>query len=179
MATINFPTSPTDGQVFTDGDHTWVFSSVGAGGPGAWKLQAQTVTGPTGPTGATGAVGATGPTGAASTVTGPTGAAGQWNTAQTIDAKTASYTAVSSDAGELITMDVATANNFTVNTSTALSAGQRIDIVQIGNGQTTIVATSVTINATPSLKLRAKYSAATLICLSSNNYVLVGDLATP
>ena len=174
MATINFPTSPTDGQVFTDGDHTWVWSSS----TGAWKLQAQTVTGPTGPTGATGAVGATGPTGAASNVTGPTGAAGQWNTAQTIDAKTASYTAASSDAGELITMDVATANNFTVNTSTALSAGQRIDIVQIGNGQTTVVASSVTINATPSLKLRAKYSAATLICLSSNNYVLVGDLAT-
>jgi hypothetical protein len=65
MATINFPSSPTDGQVFTDGDHTWVFSSTGAGGPGAWKLEAQTVTGPTGPTG---------PTGAASTVTGPTGA---------------------------------------------------------------------------------------------------------
>ena len=181
MATINFPTSPTDGQVFSDGDHTWVFSSVGAGGPGAWKLQAQTVTGPTGPTGATGSVGATGSTGptGAQGSTGPTGAAGQWNTAQTIDAKTASYTAANSDAGELITMDVATANNFTVNTSTALSAGQRIDIVQIGNGQTTIVATSVTINATPSLKLRAKYSAATLICLSSNNYVLVGDLATP
>ena len=67
MAIINFPTSPTDGQVFTDGDHTWIFSSTGAGGPGAWKLQAQTVTGPTGPTG---------PTGAASTVTGPTGATG-------------------------------------------------------------------------------------------------------
>ena len=82
MATINFPTSPTDGQVFTAGDHTWVFSSTGAGGPGAWKLQAQTVTGPTGPTGPTGLTGPTGPTGAtgatgaASTVTGPTGATG-------------------------------------------------------------------------------------------------------
>ena len=56
MATINFPTSPTDGQVFTDGDHTWVFSSTGAGGPGAWKLQSQTVTGPTGPTGPAGPI---------------------------------------------------------------------------------------------------------------------------
>jgi hypothetical protein len=51
MATINFPTSPTDGQVFTDGDHTWVWSDS----VGAWKLQTQTVTGPTGPTGPTGA----------------------------------------------------------------------------------------------------------------------------
>ena len=56
MATINFPASPADGDTFTAGDHTWIFSSVGAGGPGAWKLQTQTVTGPTGPTGATGAV---------------------------------------------------------------------------------------------------------------------------
>ena len=60
MATINFPASPADGDTFTAGDHTWIFSSVGAGGPGAWKLQAQTVTGPTGPTGPTGATGATG-----------------------------------------------------------------------------------------------------------------------
>ena len=74
-------------------------------------------------------------------------------------------------------MNVASANNFTVNTSTALTAGQRIDIIQIGAGQTTIVATGVTINATPSLKLRAQYSAATLICLGSNDYILLGDLA--
>ena len=56
MATINFPASPADGDTFTAGDHTWIFSAVSAGGPGAWKLQAQTVTGPTGPTGPTGAV---------------------------------------------------------------------------------------------------------------------------
>lgn len=54
MSVINFPSSPTDGQVFTDGDKTWVFSAISAGGPGAWKLQSTVVTGPTGPTGATG-----------------------------------------------------------------------------------------------------------------------------
>jgi len=95
MATINFPTSPTDGQVFTDGDHTWVFSSVGAGGPGAWKLQTQTVTGPTGPTGATGAS-VTGPTGAASTVTGPTGPTGA---AGTTTMAIFSYTNAANSAG--------------------------------------------------------------------------------
>ena len=60
MATINFPSSPTDGQVFSAGDHTWIFSAVSAGGPGAWKLQTQTVTGPTGATGSTVPTGATG-----------------------------------------------------------------------------------------------------------------------
>jgi len=47
---IDFPSSPVNGQVFTDGDHTWVYSSALPG----WKLEAQTVTGPTGPTGPTG-----------------------------------------------------------------------------------------------------------------------------
>lgn len=164
MATINFPTSPTDGQVFTAGDHTWVFSSTGAGGPGAWKLEAQF---PTGPTGATGAGGATG----------STGATGTFAVAQTIDNKTASYTAVGGDVGKIITMTVASGNNFTVNTTTALTVGQRIDIIQMGAGQTTVVATGVTVSATPTLKLRAQYSAATLICTASNTYVLAGDLA--
>jgi len=34
---IDFPSSPTNGQIFTDGDHTWVYSSSLPG----WKLQAQ------------------------------------------------------------------------------------------------------------------------------------------
>ena len=74
MAIINFPTSPVDGQVFADGDHTWVWSSS----VGAWKLEAQTVTGPTGPIGATGATGATGDTGPTGNIgaTGPTGIQG-------------------------------------------------------------------------------------------------------
>ena len=63
MAAINFPATPSDGQVFTDGDHTWVYSTT----VGAWQLQSEIVTGPTGPTGYTGA---------ASTVTGPTGYTG-------------------------------------------------------------------------------------------------------
>jgi len=128
-------------------------------------------TGPTGPTGATSTV--TGPTG----YTGPTGPTGTYAAAQTINAQTASYTTVSSDAGALVTMNVASGNNFTVDTLTALSAGQRIDILQIGAGQTTVVASGVTINGTPGLKLRAQYSSASLICTASNTYVLVGDLS--
>lgn len=60
---IDFPSSPTPGQVFTDGDHTWEWSAT-TGVVGAWKLQTTTTTGPTGPTGAIGATGPTGPTGA-------------------------------------------------------------------------------------------------------------------
>ena len=34
---INFPSSPVNGQIFTDGDKTWVYSSA----TGAWKLETQ------------------------------------------------------------------------------------------------------------------------------------------
>ena len=51
MAAIDFPASPTNGQVFTSGDKTWVYSATF----GAWNLQTQTASGPTGPSGPTGA----------------------------------------------------------------------------------------------------------------------------
>lgn len=47
MAAINFPASPTNGQIFTSGDKTWIYSTAVS----AWKLQTQTLTGPTGPAG--------------------------------------------------------------------------------------------------------------------------------
>lgn len=74
MAAIDFPSSPTNGQVFSAGDHTWVYDSALPG----WKLEAQTVTGPTGPTGAAGTTGPTGPAGDTGPTgpTGPTGADG-------------------------------------------------------------------------------------------------------
>jgi hypothetical protein len=68
---LDFPNSPTIGQVFTAGLQSWSWSGV------AWILIS--TPGDQGPTGATGSTGPTGPTGAqgaASTVTGPTGAQG-------------------------------------------------------------------------------------------------------
>lgn len=56
---IDFPGTPINGQTFTDGDKTWVYSTT----IGAWNLQTQVITGATGPTGPQGATGATGPQG--------------------------------------------------------------------------------------------------------------------
>jgi hypothetical protein len=51
-------------------------------------------------------------------------------------------------------------------------------MVQIGAGQVTVVGGSgVTVNATPGLKFRAQYSAATAIKIAADSWVLVGDLA--
>jgi hypothetical protein len=93
--------------------------------------------------------------------------------------KTASYTLVLSDKDKLIEMNSSSANDLTVplNSSEAFPVGSQINILQIGTGQTTVAATSgVTINATPGLKLRARWSSATLIKRAENFWVLVGDL---
>jgi hypothetical protein len=78
----------------------------------------------------------------------------------------------------LITVDDSSGVDVTVDGSLDLSAGQRIDILQLGTGQVTVVASGATVNGTPSLKLRTQYSAATLLCTATDTYVLVGDLAT-
>jgi hypothetical protein len=95
-------------------------------------------------------------------------------------AQTASYTLVAADKAKMVEMNVASANNVTVppNSSVAFPVGTKIDILQVGAGQTTIVAgAGVTVNATPGLKIRAQWGSATLIKRAENTWVLVGDLS--
>ena len=148
-------------------------------------------TGATGPTGATstvpgptgvGITGPTGATGAASTVPGPTGpagatgAAGSWSDAQTIRTITTNSLA-STDVGKIVEVNSGSNINITIGSGLGLSAGQRIDVVQIGTGQITFVASGTTLNATPGYKLRAQWSSASIVCRSTNNYLIIGDLA--
>ena len=64
------------------------------------------------------------------------------------------------------------------NASVAYATGSQISIVQLGAGQVTVVgAGGVTVNATPGLKLRAQYSAATLIKVGTDSWLLVGDVS--
>lgn len=90
-------------------------------------------------------------------------------------AKTAGYTLATTDYDTMIQMNGAYAFNVTTALSAA-PAGTQIHLLALTTG-VTVTATGVTINGTPGLKLRAAYSSATLICLSSNNWVLVGDLS--
>ena len=151
---IDFPTSPTNGQVFTSGDKTWAYSTS----VGAWQLQAQTVTGPTG----------------------NTGADGSWATTQLIRSITGTTdTPTSADNGKLVTIDTASSGvTITINSSLGLSTGQRIDFAWLGAATSANFASSnTTVNGTPGLELRTRYSAATLLCVGSNSYLLVGDLS--
>ena len=96
-------------------------------------------------------------------------------------AQTASYTLVLADKAKVVEMNVASANNLTIptNANVAFPTGTQIHIVQTGAGQTTVVAPAGgTANSATTLKLRAQWSAATLIKRDTNTWVLVGDLAT-
>jgi len=98
-----------------------------------------------------------------------------------INAQTASYTAVLTDDGKLITMSNASANNFTVppNSSVAYGIGTQLNIAQLGAGQTTIVAGSgVTLNsAGTKLKLSAQYAVATCVKTDTNTWFVCGSLS--
>jgi hypothetical protein len=93
------------------------------------------------------------------------------------------YTLVAGDAQKLVTLSNASAITLTVasNATQALPVGTQVTISQFGVGQVTVVGASspnpVTINGTPGLKLRTQYSSATLIQVSTNNWLIVGDLS--
>jgi hypothetical protein len=97
----------------------------------------------------------------------------------TINNQTASYTAELSDDGNIVVMNVAAANNFTVppNSSVAFSVGATLTIIQSGAGQTTLVAgVGVTINTPSSLTARAQYSTVSMIQIATNVWNAAGDL---
>ena len=101
---------------------------------------------------------------------------------QTVDSstKTANYTLDPADAGKIIIMNVSSSTSIiTIPLETTFPAGARVDILQIGSVQTSIapVSASVTLNSkSNNRKLVGQYSAATLIKVGTNSWVLLGDL---
>jgi hypothetical protein len=99
-----------------------------------------------------------------------------------IETKTESYTLAVIDAGKVIEMNVASANDLTIplNSSVAIPVGSTIDVIQYGEGQTTIVATSgvTTRSKEGNLKLTGQYSGATLYKRGTDEWVIVGDLTS-
>ena len=91
------------------------------------------------------------------------------------------YTLVSADAdNKLVTTSNASAVTVTVPPS-VFTVGQQINVASIGVGLTTFAQGSgVTITSTGATAaapiLRARYSAATVICTASNTFLIVGDL---
>jgi hypothetical protein len=103
-----------------------------------------------------------------------------------LNAQTATYTVVLGDAYKLVTMSVASANDFLIptNANVAYPVGTVINVIQIGAGQTTIKAVTsgtTTISSTGATatapKLRAQYSAASCIKVATDTWYVVGDVS--
>jgi len=103
-----------------------------------------------------------------------------------LNAQTATYTAVLGDASKLVTMSVATANDFLIptNANVAFAVGTVINVIQIGAGKTTIKAVTsgtTTISSTGASAtapaLRAQFSAASCVKVATDIWYIVGDIS--
>jgi hypothetical protein len=114
--------------------------------------------------------------------TGPTGPIGDWSVTQLTRAVTgASDSPTTSDNGKLILVNTTSGSVvITLNSAVlSLSAGQRIDFIWLGaaTGVNFAILNNAALTvAGSSWTLRARYSAATVLCVAANTYVLVGDV---
>ena len=105
----------------------------------------------------------------------------KWSTPSTlsltINAQTGTtYTIVSGDLNKLVTLSNASAITVTIPNG-VFTAGQQINFQQIGAGQVTFASDGTTTFTGIGTKLRAQYSASTLICTGTNTFTLIGDIA--
>ena len=91
------------------------------------------------------------------------------------------YTPAVTDVNKLVQLSNANPITVTVPAS-VFSQGQQVNIQQTGAGQVTVQGDgTTTLTSTgasgPAPKTRAQYSAATIVCTSSNNFTVIGDLS--
>ena len=97
------------------------------------------------------------------------------------NAQTAAYTLVAGDASKLVTISDTVSRTVTVPPS-VFTAGQIINVQRIGTGAVPFAAgAGVTITSTGASSaaptLRARYSAASVICTASNVFTILGDIS--
>jgi hypothetical protein len=88
---------------------------------------------------------------------------------------TSAYTFVAGDANRVITFSATTTATIPAST---FSVGDQINILQTGAGQVTVVAgAGVTLQKEASrVKTRAQYAMATVICIATNEWVVLGNV---
>jgi hypothetical protein len=93
----------------------------------------------------------------------------------TVSDKSAGYTILATDKNSIIR---STGSAITITIANVLAIGERIDFVQSGAGQITFAASGVTLQSKDSkLKTAGQHAGATVMCIASGVYVVVGDLA--
>jgi hypothetical protein len=99
------------------------------------------------------------------------------------DATTARTLTTAADEGKTLQFTSASATVVTVNASTDFTVGARVDIIADGAGVVTITADGATIagaavsTTTGSFTIGAQYSAATLLCVATDEYRLIGNVS--
>ena len=152
---INFPASPSVNDTYSYGTRTWQWDGL------AWK-QISLQFGPQGP------IGPTGPIGPSAQTLGITNFSGT------------TYSITSSDVNKILYMSNTTPGLVTV-TAGAMTVGQQAQVIRAGVGTLSIIGgAGVTIvssaNTISSPIIRTIYSAASIICLSTNSYLVSGDI---
>jgi hypothetical protein len=105
------------------------------------------------------------------------------NTTTFITDATTARTLTATDAGNTILFTSATAITVTVDASTDFPVGTRVDIVANGAGALTVTASTATVTGAAtsttsgSFTIGAQYSAATLLCVATDTYLLIGNVA--
>jgi hypothetical protein len=171
-----------DGRYVTDTGSVYVWSGT------AW-FNAGEIQGPTGPQGSQGNIGfdgpqgPTGPTGSQG-VTGPLGLAGPTGPAVTSMVSSAVST-ITTDINSAFTLRTTDANGvvrsisdagITVTVPNILTDGQRIEVVQAGNGQVTFSGSNISIESKNGLnRTNGLYSRAILMNINGS-YYLFGDI---
>jgi hypothetical protein len=98
----------------------------------------------------------------------------------TLTASTATaYTIASSDQSRVLQFTAAGTSTVTVGTASALTAGQRVDVV--GDGAALIIAAGAGVTfagagTAGTAYSIAQYDAATILCVSSNAYRIIGNI---
>lgn len=98
------------------------------------------------------------------------------------DATTARTLTAAADEGKTIQFTSGSATVVTVNASSDFTVGARVDIIADGAGALTVTADGATIKAaevsttTGSFTIGDQYSAATLLCVATDEYRLIGNI---
>ena len=99
----------------------------------------------------------------------------------TLNAQTGTtYTIVIGDNAKVVTLNNASAITLTVPTNSVavFDVGSQVNLVQLGAGQVTVGGAGVTLRSQGSkFKLNGQYSAATLLKIGTDEWVLVGNTA--
>jgi hypothetical protein len=91
------------------------------------------------------------------------------------NAQAGSYSILASDAFKLIEMSGG--GTLTIVDSLSFPTGTTIEVLQTTDSQVTIAGSGFIPNSTPGLKLRARWSSATLLKRGTNSWVVMGDLS--